>query len=76
MYYKGEKMGESGFRTDIRMENNLIVEIKSVEAVDKSHHKTLLSYMKLSGIKLGILVNFKVYYIKDGLHRKIQGQLA
>ncbi|NOT52155.1 MAG: GxxExxY protein [Chitinophagaceae bacterium] len=64
-----------GFRTDIIMDNKLIVEIKSVEHLDKSHHKTLLTYLKLSGIKLGILVNFNVNLIKEGIHRKIYGQL-
>ena len=65
-----------GFRADIIMENKLIVEIKSVEHLEKSHHKTVLTYLKLSGIKLGILVNFNVNLIKEGIHRKIQGQLA
>jgi GxxExxY protein len=58
------------------MEGKLIVEIKSIEAFDKSHHKTVLTYLKLSQIKLAIMVNFNVYYIKDGIHRKIMGQLA
>jgi GxxExxY protein len=64
-----------GFRTDIIMCNKLIVEIKSVEHLDKIHHKTVLTYLKLSNIKLGILVNFNVDLIKDGMHRKIFGQL-
>jgi GxxExxY protein len=64
-----------GFRTDIIMENKLIVEIKSVEHLEKSHHKTVLTYLKLSGIKLAILVNFNVNLIKEGIHRKIYGQL-
>lgn len=65
-----------GFRADIIMEGKLIVEIKSIEAFDKSHHKTVLTYLKLSKIKLAIMVNFNVFYIKDGIHRKIMGQLA
>jgi GxxExxY protein len=64
-----------GFRADIIMENKLIVEIKSVEHLEKAHHKTVLTYLKLSGIKLAILVNFNVDLIKDGIHRKIYGQL-
>jgi len=64
-----------GFRTDIIMEGKLIVEIKSVEHLEKSHHKTVLTYLKLSGIKLAILVNFNVNLIKEGIHRKIYGQL-
>ena len=64
-----------GFRADIIMENKLIVEIKSVENIDRVHHKTVLTYLKLSGIKLAILVNFNVNLIKEGIHRKIQGEL-
>lgn len=64
-----------GFRADIIMENKLIVEIKSVEHLEKVHHKTLLTYLKLTGIKLAILVNFNVNLIKEGIHRKIMGEL-
>ena len=65
-----------GFRTDIIMENKLIVELKSIERIEKVHHKTVLTYLKLTGIKLGLLVNFNVNLIKEGIHRKIQGELA
>jgi GxxExxY protein len=64
-----------GFRTDIIMETKLIVELKSIECFDKVHHKTVLTYLKLSGLKLAIMVNFNVNLIKDGIHRKINGQL-
>jgi len=64
-----------GFRVDIIMENKLIIEIKSVEYLEKSHHKIILTYLKLSGIKLGILVNFNVNLIKERIYRKIYGQL-
>lgn len=64
-----------GFRADIIMENKLIIELKSVEHIDKVHHKTLLTYMKLTGIKLALLVNFNVNLIKEGIHRKILGEL-
>lgn len=63
------------FRADIKMENKLIIEIKSVEHLEKSHYKTGLTYLKLSGIKLVILVNFNVNLIKDGIYRKIYGHL-
>lgn len=68
-------MLDVGFRTDIIMENKLIVEIKSVAALEKVHHKIVLTYLRLSGIKLAILVNFNVELIKNAIHRKIQGQL-
>jgi GxxExxY protein len=64
-----------GFRADIIIENKLILELKSIEVLTKVHHKTVLTYLKLSGIKLALLVNFNVELIKDGIHRKIVGQL-
>jgi GxxExxY protein len=65
-----------GFRSDIIMHNKLLVEIKSIDRLDKVHHKTVLTYLKLTGIKLGLLVNFNVELIKHGIHRKIQGELV
>jgi GxxExxY protein len=65
-----------GFKADIIMENKLIIEIKSVEHLEKVHHKTVLTYLKLTGIKLALLVNFNVNLIKEGIHRKIQGEIS
>jgi len=65
-----------GFRADIIMENKLVIEIKSVEHLEKVHHKTVLTYLKLTGIKLALLVNFNVNLIKEGIHRKIQGEIS
>jgi GxxExxY protein len=70
-----EAILDVGFRADIIMDNKLIVELKSIETFDKVHHKTVLTYLKLTGIKLAIMVNFNVNLIKDGIHRKINGQL-
>lgn len=70
-----ETVLDVAFRADIIMENKLVVEIKSVEHIEKVHHKTVLTYLKLTGIKLAILVNFNVNLIKDGIHRKIMGEL-
>lgn len=64
-----------GFRADIIIGNNLIIELKSVEHVEKVHHKTVLTYMKLTGIKLALLINFNVDLIKEGIYRKILGKL-
>lgn len=73
---KYEDVGlDVGFRADIIMEDKLIVELKSVKQLEKVHHKTVLTYLKLSGKKLAILVNFNVNLIKDGIHRKILGEL-
>ena len=70
-----EAVLDVGFRADIIMERKLIIEIKSVEHLEKVHHKIVLTYLKLTGIKLAILVNFNVNLIKEGIHRKIQGEL-
>ena len=64
-----------GFRADIIMENKLIIELKSVEQLDKVHHKIVLTYMKLTEIKLALLINFNVTLMKDGIHRKILGNI-
>jgi GxxExxY protein len=64
-----------GFRADIIVEEKVILELKSVEALTKVHHKTVLTYLKLSNIKLALLINFNVELIKDGINRKIMGQL-
>jgi GxxExxY protein len=70
-----EALLDVGFRADIIMEGKLIVEIKSVEHLEKVHHKTVLTYLKLAGAKLAILVNFNVNLIKEGIYRKILGDL-
>ncbi len=75
VYYDNEKMADIGFRADIIMDNKLLIEIKSVEGLDKSVHKTVLTYMKFAGVKLAILVNFNVELIKDGIYRKIKGTI-
>ena len=71
-----EAVLDVGFRADIIMENKLIIEIKSVERLEKVHHKTVLTYLKLKEIKLALLVNFNVNLIKEGIHRKIHGELS
>lgn len=72
--YKTENLG-LGFRSDIIIENKLLVELKSVEKTERVHHKITLTYLKLTEIKLGLLVNFNVEFIRDGIHRKINGEL-
>jgi GxxExxY protein len=64
-----------GFRADIIMGTKLLIEIKSVENLEKVHHKIVLTYLKLSEIKLALLVNFNVNLVKDGIHRKINGEV-
>jgi len=72
--YEGEDLG-IGFRADIIIESRLLLELKSVKYIEMVHHKTVLTYLKLTGIKLGLLVNFNVALLKDGISRKIMGDL-
>mgnify|MGYP000958279587 CR=1 FL=1 len=60
---------EIGFRADLIVENKVIIEIKSVENVLPVHQKQLLTYLKLTNLKLGLLINFNVPLIKNGLQR-------
>jgi GxxExxY protein len=62
-----------GFRADIIVENLVIVELKSVEKVLPVHKKQLMTYLRLSDKKLGLLVNFNVNLIKDGIERVVNG---
>src|SRR4051812_40446349 len=66
--YEGIKMA-IGFRADIIVEDKLIIEIKSVEKLIPVHYKIFTNYLKLTNKKLGLLVNFNEYLIKDGIHR-------
>jgi GxxExxY protein len=70
--YKEVKL-ELGFRLDLLVEEKVIVEIKSVEKLAAVHHKQVLTYLKLTKLKLGILVNFNVSNIKEGIFRKVNG---
>lgn len=60
---------EMGFRADLIVENKVLIEIKSVEAIAPVHQKQVLTYLKLTGLKLGLLVNFNEALIKNGITR-------
>lgn len=62
---------ELGFRADVIVDGKVIVELKSVEAVAPVHSKTVLTYMRLTGIEVGLLINFNVALLKDGITRLI-----
>ncbi len=64
---------EAGFRVDLIVENKVIVEIKSVDAIAPVHRKQLLTYLRLANKRLGILINFDVDLIKDGIARVVNG---
>lgn len=72
--YQGIKFNE-GFRTDILVEEKVIIEMKSVESVSKAHKKQVLTYLRLTGCKLGYLLNFGEAFMKDGISRIINGQI-
>jgi GxxExxY protein len=72
VYYDEQKL-EIGFRIDILVEDLVIIEIKSVEEISKVHHKQLLTYLKLTEIRLGLLVNFNTDNIADSIIRKVNG---
>jgi GxxExxY protein len=60
---------EIGYRIDIIVENKVIIEVKSVEALNDVHLAQVLTYLKLSDCKLGMLINFNVAFIKNGIRR-------
>ena len=62
---------DSAFKADIVVEEKIIIEIKSVEAIAKVHHMQLLTYLRLSKLKLGILVNFNTEDITTSIFRKV-----
>jgi GxxExxY protein len=71
--YDGEKL-EVGYRVDLVVENRVVVEVKSVEAVHPIHEAQLLSYMRLSGINVGLLLNFNVLHMRNGIKRMVDGR--
>ena len=66
--WKDKKL-DQGFRADLIVERKVLIEIKSVEAIAPVHHKQVLTYLKLTGLKLGLLVNFNEALIKNGISR-------
>lgn len=64
---------EEGFRADLIVEDKVIVELKSVEAVHPVHKKQLLTYLRLADKRVGLLINFNVSLIKDGISRVVNG---
>ncbi len=71
--YEGEKI-DLGYRIDLVVENQVIVEIKCVEGINPVHQAQLLSYMRLSGRSVGLLINFHVAHLRDGIKRMVDGQ--
>jgi len=70
--FEGIKFDE-GFRADVIVEDRVILELKSVEEVSKASKKQVLTYLRLTDKRLGLLVNFGAAYIKDGIFRIVNG---
>lgn len=74
VFFKGEQL-EKEFIIDILVENNIVLELKSVETILPIHEAQLVTYLKLSDKKLGLLINFNVPLLKEGVRRRINGNL-
>jgi len=70
LVYEDVKL-EVGYRIDLMVESNVVIEIKSVESLAEIHLAQILTYLKLSGCKLGLLVNYNVKHLKNGIKRVI-----
>jgi GxxExxY protein len=70
--YKGIRL-ECGYRLDLLVEGAVVVEIKSVEVLAPVHEAQLLTYLRLGGWRIGLLINFNVEVLKQGVRRKILG---
>ena len=70
--YKGVRV-DCGYRIDLLVEGQVIVELKAVAALDPIHEAQVLSYLKLSGCHVGLLINFNVKLLKEGLRRLVNG---
>ncbi len=68
--YKDVKL-ECGYRIDLLVESKIVVELKSIEALAPIHEAIILTYIRLSGCRLGLLINFNVTALKDGIKRYI-----
>jgi len=74
LIYEDVKL-DIGYRIDLLLERKLVIEIKSVEALNDLHLAQILTYMKLSNCKLGLLINFNTVLFKNGVKRVINGKL-
>ncbi|HKV80119.1 MAG TPA: GxxExxY protein [Candidatus Sulfotelmatobacter sp.] len=71
--YEGQKL-EVGYRIDLVVEGRVVVEVKSVEALHPIHQAQILSYMRLSEIGVGLLFNFNVLHLREGIKRMVDGK--
>jgi GxxExxY protein len=71
--YEGVQL-DVGYRIDMLVEDLVVVEVKAVEAINPVHHAQIISYLKLSGKPLGLLMNFHVAHLKNGIKRFVSGR--
>ena len=69
--YDGVKLTDVGYRIDILVEKELVIEVKSLETIAPVHLSQLISYLKLSDRRLGLLLNFNVERFRDGIYRRV-----
>jgi len=69
--FDGIKLADVGYRIDILVANELVIEVKSLETINRVHLMQLVSYLKLSDRRLGLLINFNVESLKDGIYRRV-----
>jgi GxxExxY protein len=74
LIYEDVKL-ECGYRTDLLVNNKFVIEVKSVDALNDLHMAQTLTYLKLGKCKLGLLINFNVVKLRDGIRRVINGKL-
>lgn len=70
LIYNGRKL-ELGYRLDLLVEDKVVIEVKSVDCLNPVHTAQLMTYLKLSGCKIGLLINFNVVFLKEGIRRII-----
>jgi GxxExxY protein len=73
LVYDEKKLGDVGYRIDILVASELVIEVKALEAIAPVHCAQLVSYLKLSGRRLGLLINFNSASLKDGIYRRVNG---
>ena len=68
--YKGRTLGVA-YRADFLVERSVIIEVKAIEAINEAHRAQLLSYLRVAGLRLGLLVNFHAFPVSKGVHRLV-----
>jgi GxxExxY protein len=70
LIYKEKKL-ETGYRIDLLVEDKVIIEVKAVDVLNPVHTAQVMTYLKLSGCRIGLLINFNVQFLKEGIRRII-----